>query len=75
MELLTHITDYNSPIYIQSSKDTFSRLPFDKYFKLLNLYTNQTPCNINNYVIFRLDDIKNDVEFVNDYFTFSDSNI
>jgi hypothetical protein len=33
MELLTHITDYNSPIYNQSSKDTFSRLPFDKYFR------------------------------------------
>ena len=34
MELLTHITDYISPIYNQTSKDTFSRLPFDKYFKL-----------------------------------------
>jgi len=74
MELLTHITDYISPIYNQTSKDTFSRLPFDKYFKLLNLYVNQTQCNINNYAIFRLDDIKNDVEFVNDYSTFSDSN-
>ena len=74
MELLTHITDYISPIYNQLSKDKFSRLPYDKYLKLLNLYTNQTPCNINNYVIFRLDDIKNDVEIVNDYSTFSDSN-
>ena len=74
MELITHLTDYVSPIYNQSSKDTFSRLPFDKYLKILNFYTNQTHCDVNNYVLFRLNDIDNDVEFVNDYSTFSNSN-
>ena len=74
MELITNLNDYISPIYNQTSKDKFSRLPFDKYLKLLNFYTNQIQSDINNYVLFRLDDINNDIEFLNDYSTFSDSN-
>jgi len=61
MEIITHLIDYISPEYNQKSKDIFSRLSMDKYLKLLNFYTNQNECNINDYTLFKLDDIKEDV--------------
>lgn len=73
MDIITHINGYISPLYTQKSKDIFSRLPFDKYKLLLNMYVEQHDINYNEYALFKLSN-NDSVEFIDTYKTESDKN-
>lgn len=72
MNIIHSITDYISPLYNQKAKDIFSRIPLDKYQKILNMYTNQQNCNIDEYIVMRLENTNDNVEVINNYITYSD---
>jgi hypothetical protein len=72
MTLFSELYDYISPLYSEDSKKIFSRLPLDKYYKILNMYTNQQYSIISDYIIFRLENESANVEVVYDYTTNED---
>lgn len=70
------IKDYISPEFNKDSKDLISKIDYNKFIKLLNLYTCQPIINYNEYMIFNMWRNKNEIEIepIQSFSTTKDSN-
>jgi hypothetical protein len=58
------INNYVSQVFDKNSKDMISKIDYNGFIKLLNLYTSQSIINYNEYMIFSLYKNNNEIEIV-----------
>lgn len=77
MDIINSLKDYVSPTYTKKSKNIISRIPFEKFKKILSLYTGQNPIDYINFTMFMIwkDKKEINIEPTTSYTSFEESNV